>query len=221
MYCRECKVKIRGNTPICPLCHENLSPHETEEIFPIANKPIKNGKNLFTKIYLFISLNLFIIFIFVNHFWIKNNMYILLAAAVLFYIYVLVRKTIMTGRNVGKKVLMQSIVIALLCLIIQWTFKTEEWCVTFAFPLINVIASIVLGVFTLVSVNSRREHLLYFLAIAVFGLLPLIIYYIKREDIEYVWPIIVSTMTSVAAITSLIIFAFKDLLIEIKKKFHI
>lgn len=222
MYCKQCKVKIRGNTNICPLCHEHLFAEETENIEAIYPENVKVKKpvvNTFRKIYAYISVNILILFAIINRIWIENTVYNWLVLGVLIYIYILVEKTILSRKNTANKIYVQTVFVIALCFLIQYVFNTPEWVVSYAIPCAILISALVMAVFTLIYIRNQKEYLLYFFRIAMWGLLPIIVRAFSSRS-TVIWPALLSSLISVLIVSALIVFRWKDFYQELRKKFH-
>lgn len=222
MYCKHCKITVKNNINICPLCHEILTNDNEEfvETLPLRIKPTVNPSAVFSRIFIFTALNIIILFSVINAIWIHQYLWTILVTLLLMYTYVLVKNTILSNKNVARKIFTQTLFISAICIIIQyWIIKTPyEWCFTYAIPLVSLLSAIMLGIFTFINIQDAREFLLYFLGIAFFGFTPIIIN--NFINIKVIWPAVVSALASVTIVLSLLCFASKELIKEIIKKFH-
>ena len=214
--CKKCNLKIRTNLDICPLCQNKLIGKKEENVFPfIPNIYIKYS--IFFKILIFISFVISSICITIDlmidkyHF----SIFVLLGFICLFIIL----KTAFNNKdNLFKSILWQLIILSILSIIWDYLTGFHCWSITYVIPILCIICSINLAILSIVLKGYLEEEIFYFICIALIGIIPLIFIIM---GISNQLPSIISILLNLICFVSLIIFRFKDVKEELKRRMHI
>lgn len=218
-YCEYCKVYTREDRENCPLCEnklENIN-EEHEQIFPKIPSIYK--RNLALKIMGFISIAL-IVLSFAIYFLFPSNInwpILILFGVVSVWLdfFFLIRKK----THLPKKIIWQVFIITVIC--IFWDIYTgfNGWSIEFVFPIICILAMLVMYILALVLKLSINDYITYILIDTFFGIIPII--FIALDLVEIIFPSIISVTVSIISLAAIFIFEGKNIIYELKKRTYI
>lgn len=159
-----------------------------------------------------------------NIFLWNANLWSVIAASVILYIWVLGLLTLKKTLHVGLKMMLHAISLSVLLVIINaFAYKAETlhrvtWALSFGIP--GILAGFIIAInITMISHRQyRRNFFLYQISLSIIGLIPLVL--VLSGLAEPVWPSITTAACSYITIMGLFVFAKKIILSEFKKKFH-
>ncbi|MBC7087621.1 MAG: hypothetical protein H5T96_03905 [Tissierellales bacterium] len=218
-YCEYCKVYIPEDREICPLCGNKLEiiSEDNEQIFPKIPSIFK--RNLALKIMGFISVVTIIMsFALYYIFPTRINWPLLVFFGIISVwldLFFLIRKK----THLPKKIIWQVLIITILSIL--WDFYTgfRGWSIEFVFPIICILAMLVMYILALVMKLSINDFITYILIDIFFGIIPII--FIVLNLVEIIYPSIISATISIISLSAILIFEGKNILYELKKRMHI
>ena len=219
-YCNKCKVSIRGNHLLCPLCQNETKKIKgsIEDTYPQL-KTIYEQHNKLFHFLLFLSVIFSILSIAIN-FWlspkVKWSIFVIIG---IICAWLTMISAIHKRSNPARSIFYQSFLLSLLTLF--WDFFTtwHGWSITYVLPTIYTIAIISLGVVAKISNLQIEDSMIYFLLDILFGIIPLIFLILQLVHVNY--PSIICVIASTISLSALIIFHGNAMLEELKKRLHI
>lgn len=214
--CKKCNLKIKTDSDMCPLCQNKLIGKKEENVFPIIPNIYKKYFTFF-KILLFISFVTSLLCIAVDlminkyHF----SLFVILGFVCLFIIL----KTVFNNKeSIFKSILSQLIILS--CLSILWDYFTgfHHWSFTYVIPILCIICSINLAILSIMLKDYLEQEIFYFICTILIGIIPLLFIVI---GISNKIPSIISTLLNLICFITLLIFKFKDVKEELKRRKHI
>ncbi|NLJ71044.1 MAG: hypothetical protein GX328_06245 [Clostridiaceae bacterium] len=250
-FCNSCKVKIKGSRPICPLCKqpvvdlaeteltkydllkEDLPKAETANADFSKNDIAKNDSSfdpfpvvpLYFKQYTLLTvLTVISVIVYGIMLLIYLNFpesgllprYIFFA---LLSLWLLVSAIVRKRRNVAKSILYQLNIISLLLLLLDKISNWSGWSITYAIPLLACVALFAIMIAIGFIQKEFGDYVLYLGAVAIVGLIPLL--FIIFAWVDVLWPSILSISLSSLMLTLLIIFRYRLIVHELKKRLHL
>ncbi len=218
-YCEYCKVYIPDDRENCPLCENKLEniDDDHEQIFPRIPSIYK--RNLALKIMSFISIAL-IVLSFTIYFLFPTdvNWPLLVLFGILSVwldLFFLIRKK----THLPKKIIWQVFIITGLCIL--WDIYTGfiGWSIEFVFPIICILAMLVMYILALVLKLSINDYITYILIDILFGIIPVI--FISLDLVDIIYPSIISVTISIISLAAIFIFEGKNIIYELNKRMHI
>lgn len=217
-HCDACKLDISGDRERCPLCQTPLSGEPTPEIFPLV-PTIYRQFNMFFKLMMFISVIVALVTLSINllmdgtGFW---SLFVLLGiACVWISLAIAVRKR----KNIPKGMLYQVFIVSVLCVI--WDFVTgwHRWSVDFVIPMLCLSCIVAMAILSKILSWSLETIIIYFWIAALFGIVPIVFYFLKilRNPI----PSIICVAGSLLCLSAIIIFNGSNIWSELKRKFSL
>ena len=221
MYCKQCKVTVKGSVHRCPLCGSTLSADkdadDRNEFVLDKNRAPMNGTLLFKQIYSYLSLFLLLTSVLLNIFVFPTRVWSVVVAAVLLYVYILVNNLFITYYSIAYLTVIQSVTISLLCILIQWVFHIPRMAV-YAIPIISMVSTLVLGIVSLIKPQKAKQYLLDYLALGLLGIAPWLISRLFLPETVLLSK--VSACVGGVMLICLLSFSLKDVAKELDRFFH-
>lgn len=218
--CKRCNVKIHEDTDICPLCRTVLTdigggtPRRT---YPdIEVNPHKY--NIIKRMFLFISVLSGVTTAVTNYLTYNGVIWSAISIAAIIYFWIILSYSIKRNANIASKILVQVLGVSGLTVIMDIAVGYSGWSVNHVIPEIIILANI--SVLILVIVNRMYWHtyVLNQIVIAVFGLIPGVLYLCGL--IQVLLPTVFATATSFTVLVGTMIFGDKTIKSELKRRLH-
>nr|WP_282097111.1 DUF6320 domain-containing protein [Soehngenia longivitae] len=121
--------------------------------------------------------------------------------------------------HLPKKIIWQVFIITVIC--IFWDIYTgfNGWSIEFVFPIICILAMLVMYILALVLKLSINDYITYILIDTFFGIIPII--FIALDLVEIIFPSIISVTVSIISLAAIFIFEGKNIIYELKKRTYI
>lgn len=177
-----------------------------------------NNSEKIVKILLIISILIIFLLTIINKLTNPNVPWAALANGGIIYIWIVSIYSIHKNVNIAGHVLMQTIVISLLVVFIDYEIGFRGWSLSIAIPIIIIIANLTMLILTIVSYKKYIRYAIYQLIILIFSILP-VIFIIEKLVTKPVLGIIATSISILNLIITLILSS-KDLKEAIIRKFH-
>ena len=214
--CKKCNLKIKTDSDICPLCQNKLIGKKEENVFPIIPNIYKKYFTFF-KILLFISFVTSLLCIAVD---LMINKYHFSLFVILGFIclFIILKTAFNNKESIFKSILSQLIILS--CLSILWDYFTgfHHWSITYVIPILCIICSINLAILSIVLKDYLEQEIFYFICAILIGIIPLLFIAI---DIPNKIPSVISVLFNLICFITLLIFKFKDVKEELKRRMNI
>lgn len=186
----------------------------------IYPKKIKADKSRKIIKYILIGLIFFGIMIsIINQLTVPNIPFAAITNASIIYIVITVLYALNRNINIAGHVLIQLAIIQLLMLYLDYRIGYSNWSLQIAYPILIIIANIIMLVLTIVSYKKFISYAIYELIIVVLSLIPIILI-IKNMLNSNVLSIVASSISVLVFIICFILTA-KDIIEDVKRKFHV
>jgi len=218
--CYNCDIEVRGEVDICPLCHNKLERgDDTSGVFPIKKIGVPLKKISFDKIFWFVFFNTVFVCLFINIF-LQTYYWSIVVAAVLLYVYVLIKNTILSKTDISKKLFFQTIVLSLIFVAMRFVFDGPQmtWVFEYVLPIIYAVSALIYGILIFIRVHNFHDYIIYELFVLLLGVIPTVLY--LGNVIEEGIPSFICFFVCILVFLSNIIFSWKFLVTELKKRFH-
>jgi hypothetical protein len=220
-YCSRCKVHIRGNKSICPLCG-NVLPKASdggvhEEVFPEI--PPSYEAHLAIRIMVFISISVIVISFALHlmfHINIDWPIFVILGLGSMWLSLTLV---IRKRHNITKNIMWQVTIVSLLSIIWDWKIGWMGWSITYVIPVSYVVAMFVMYVTAKIMKLGIHDYILYFFLDGLFGIIPILFMLLGWAKVFY--PSIICVAVSIIFLSAIFIFQGDNIKMELARKMHI
>lgn len=234
--CEYCKITLKGNYEVCPLCGgilqekgdhgevkaashlEVKTASHLEEVFP--NIPtIFQEFNIFIRIIIMISLAAIIISFAVNLIFTKDSRWSLIVAASIACMWISLFFIIRKKNNIPKTIIWQVALIGILSVLWDWSIGWLGWSINFVIPGICIGAMVVMAIAAKILKIGVRDLLVYLFIDIIFGFVPII--FLLSGDLYVTFPSVICVATSAISLSAIVLFEGDNMKAELKKKMHI
>lgn len=218
--CRQCKVIIRDDVPVCPLCKCVLDVDEDAE----SKYPDIWAKNyvlkLIIRIYLFAAIVLETGLVAINYFYFQGTYWSVVVGVILAYIYVTLAYTVSYSRaGYRMKIIVGVACGVLLLLVTDRVFGNNGWSMNYAFPAALLATDAVILGFIICNRRNWQSYLSFQLAMIAFSFIPILL-----SALELITAPALSYAALAAAVFSFlgtVIIGGRRAVTELRRRFHI
>ena len=230
-HCRECNIDIDTNRVTCPFCRDILDEKNNEKTKmesyeSYKESPYKN--HTVRKIFLFISLIAIFVCVLVNFLTFSGSFWSLFVVGGIFYLWILIRFTIMSRQNIALKLLLQAIGIGLILFFIQIENRSVHWLMPYALPFMMVATTLAITLLIFIKIMRYKDYMLYLIMVALLGIIPLILCFVETTQYLFmvgdkliIWPSIVCCSYAGFTILGMFVFGERATKAEFIKRFHV
>jgi hypothetical protein len=221
MRCYNCGAEVRGEIKICPLCHNKLKDDGlSESVYPVGDKNAAHpSAHIFDKIFWFVFVNAVAVCLAIN-IWLSTELWSIVVAAGLLYVYVFVKSTVNSKSDLPKRLFFQILFLSVIFTTIEVAFSEYEmdWVFEYVLPILYASGALLYGILILIRVRNFHDYILYELFVIVLGIVPAILYFsgVIKQGI----PAFVCFFTCIMVFLSNLIFSWRFVINELKKRFH-
>lgn len=223
-HCDKCKITINTNKKQCPLCYGELDGECDKDTPPVYSyvKQVDNmgRKNYFlSRLFLFFTFCTLAISIFINILTSPTVWWTLIVGTSILYVWILVRHTIISRRNIFEKALFQFVGVLSIVLATNYVSGGGDWFWTYVVPSAALLTTTVMLIFS--SINKKRND--YLLSIFVMSIVLLIISSILIGLNIDTFRLLnsINILYNVLFILAILLFGFKHLKNSLHKNFHV
>ncbi len=219
-YCEKCKVSLKGNNKICPLCGGIVQKQEEEapEVFPFI-PTIYQEFNILLRTMIMVSITAIIITFAVNLIFTRSSNWSLFVAGAVLCMWISLYFVIRKRHNIPKTIVWQVVLLTTISVI--WDILTgwRGWSIDFVFPIACVAAILVIPIAYRILKIGVRDLLIYIFMDAIFGLIPMI--FLAFGFLQIIVPSIICAAVSAISLAAIIIYEGDNMKSELKKRMHI
>lgn len=217
-YCSKCQMKVQNQLNHCPLCGQELDSIiiEVERDYP--NCFAKRRRFSIRKSITFTALAIISFSLMIGMFDNFNWNWVLLIIAATLYVTISVILGSRMKRNIGPNILMQVLGITVLSNSIDYFLGYSGWSVEIVFPVILSLGTLVLTVVILLDDKRFSDLVIYQLIFGVMGIGVVVMIYLNIIVFRSV--AIIGSYYTLMTCVGLFFFADRQMIHELKKKFH-
>lgn len=218
--CPHCKVRIRDEHTVCPLCAGILEDkgEPSEDVFPHI-PTIYQEFNIFIRILIMISIVGVVASFAINLIFTRESLWSLLVAAGVVSMWISLFFIIRNRNNVAKTILWQVGIICILSFLWDRSMGWYGWSLNYVIPTTCVLAMIVMAVGAKILKIGVRDLIIYLLIDAIFGFIPAV--FILFDWVNVLFPSVICVGVSIISLSALILFEGDNMKTELKKRMHI
>ena len=224
--CRGCGVLADSALRSCPLCRrkfEASADTHVNEWYPqyetAPQNPETNESNVnAVKTILFTCIVICCVLMLINAFALNDRLWCHKVIIPIVYVAFTRTHTFCSHAHLGLKILFQTAAITGLLLAADIQSGFSGWSVNYAFPILIIAATHVMTVISAVNKKYFYGFIEFAAALLLLSLLPVHLYIYGAATVF--WPAVLAAVHSVLTAAGLYIFAPKDFIIEIARRFH-
>ncbi len=221
--CKQCRVAVDAHLKRCPLCLEAIEAEDfvTEKAhypdYAVSMSTEKRDMKL--KLWVYISVFSAVLCLLINLLTWKGVPWFLYVVSSVLYAWLFVGHSVFSKKHIGHKLLMQLIGASLLLIIIDAADGRSNWALNYVVPFLIIGTSVTITIIVFVRHQLWRDYMIYDVITIALGFLLLFTSWVSSAKV--LWPSIAAGFVVLMALLSLIIFASRKLITELKKRFHI
>ena len=217
--CEKCKVFLKGNYSICPLCGGIIQEEtKTENEFPVI-PTIYQEFNYFIRLMTLISIAAIVISFAVNLIFMKESRWSLLVAAGIVCMWLSLFLIIRKKSNIPKTILWQVVLLSVFSVLWDVSMGWRGWSIDYVIPSIIVIAIISMAIGAKLLKIGVRDLLIYLLMDGIFGFVPIL--FIVFGWLNVLFPSVICVASCIISVSALILFEGENMKSELNKRMHI
>lgn len=217
-YCSKCQMKVQNQLNNCPLCGQSLESVEFEIERDYPEQFAKKRRFSIRKFIIFLAMVIisfsFISGIFQDFQW--NWVFIITAATLYLTISAILGSRV--KRNIGPNILTQVIGISALSIIIDYFLGYSGWSLEIIFPLGLMAGTTIITVMILLNPKRFTDLVIYQLMFGLMGIVILTMIYFQVIIFRQI--AIIGSYYTIITCVGLFFFADRQMIHELKKKFH-
>ncbi len=217
-YCSKCQMKVQNQLNNCPLCGQSLESVEFEIERDYPEQFAKKRRFSIRKSIIFLAMMIisfsFISGIFQDFQW--NWVFIITAATLYLTISAILGSRV--KRNIGPNILTQVIGISALSIIIDYFLGYSGWSLEIIFPLGLMAGTTIITVMILLNSKRFTDLVIYQLMFGLMGIVILAMIYFQVILFRQI--AIIGSYYTIITCVGLFFFADRQMIHELKKKFH-
>ena len=217
-YCSRCQMKVQNQLNNCPLCGQSLESVEFEIERDYPEQFTKKRRFSIRKFIIFLAMVIisfsFISGIFQDFQW---NWVLIITASTL-YVTISAILGSRVKRNIGPNILTQVIGISALSIIIDYFLGYSGWSLDIIFPLDLMAGTTIITVMILLNPKRFTDLVIYQLMFGLMGIVILAMIYFQVIIFRQI--AIIGSYYTIITCVGLFFFADRQMIHELKKKFH-
>lgn len=217
-FCNKCKVSLNDNNDKCILCSSQVDGGNTDSVFPYV-PTIYKEYGMFFKLLILISIICCSGCIFLDFLFPTNTNWSLFVVLGFICLFILLKIALFKRYNLPKRIVFQVVIISLLSIIWDYCTGWNRWSITFVVPIICSVASIDMVIIAKVLRLYIEDYLIYFILIALFGLVSIL--FIVFNWVSNVYPSYICIFLNLISFTMLIVLNFESVVRELNRRLHI
>ncbi|WP_040198252.1 DUF6320 domain-containing protein [Candidatus Soleaferrea massiliensis] len=219
-HCEKCGVDVAGARASCPLCQGALSGDSDDrpETFPYV-PTIYKQHGMFLKILILCSVIISVTALAVNLMLPGSGWWSLFIVAGVGCVWISLAVAVRKRRNIPKNMLYQVVVLSALAVLWDLLTNWHGWSLDYVVPFLCIAAMTVLSVIAKVTRLHIEDLMIYFVIVALFGIVPIIFFF--TGCLSVIYPSIICVASSVISLGALLVFEGENMLLELKRRLHI
>ena len=217
-YCSKCQMKVQNQLNNCPLCGQSLESVEFEIERDYPEQFAKKRRFSIRKSIIFLAMVIisfsFISGIFQDFQW--NWVFIITASTLYLTISAILGSRV--KRNIGPNILTQVIGISALSMIVDYFLGYSGWSLEIIFPLGLMAGTTIITVMILLNPKRFTDLVIYQLMFGLMGIVILAMIYFQVILFRQI--AIIGSYYTIITCVGLFFFADRQMIHELKKKFH-
>lgn len=218
LRCEHCRLSVRGNRRVCPLCQGPLTGEPSPEVFPYIPSVYREF-HLFFRLLVAGSLAAVVACLGLNAIFPQSGPWSLFVLGGLACAWLILGTAISKRRNIPKNLLYQVLLLSLLS--VAWDFLTgwQGWSLDYVLPILSASALVAMLVVLKVLGRYIEDYLIYLLLAALLGIFPLLFWLLGL--LGTVYPTLICVAASTMSFFVIVVFHFERLAAELKRRLHL
>lgn len=217
-YCSKCQMKIQNQLHCCPLCGQSLEVLNADEHRDYPECFAKRRRYSLRKLLIFFAIVIIFFSLMSGVFHHVDWSLVAIISVITIYLTTSAILGVRVRRNIGPNLLMQVVGISSIALMIDLFFGYQGWALEFILPVTLAVGTMVITVTIALDSKQFTDLVIYQLIFGLIGVLLLILIYF-RFIVLHQFAVFGSYYTILTCV-GLFFFADRQMVHELKKKFH-
>lgn len=171
------------------------------------------------KVAILISVIIGFILVIINRFATPNIRWAGYCNTGIVYVWVTVLYSLKRNVNIASHLFLQMVALSAICVYFDIRMGFQAWSINFAIPLIVIITNITMLILSIASYKNYSRYAFFQMLIVILSLVPVFLVYEHLVN-DKTFSIFASSLSILNLLLSLILH-YKDIKIELSRKFHI
>lgn len=173
--CHQCKVEIKDNVTLCPLCKSVLEKKEPiENVYPNVRVIIKKH-HLWTRIYLFAAIVAETLLLFFNYKTYHGSLWAVVAGVVLFYGYIGLKFTFMDNMEYKTRIIILIMIAIFGVILIDLLTGFDGWSLNYFIPGGIILMNTAIIVLMIINIRNWQSYMMIELLTILWSLVPFVL----------------------------------------------
>ncbi len=218
--CVRCKLDVRDDSMMCPLCHGVLAEQEEGHIGMYPDVSIRMKKmNFVFKLVIFISVLAEVACIIVNYFTYNGVKWAIASGLGLLYACFSLVYSVRRNKSHQRKLIGQLFWGIILVFAVDKSLGNWGWSLTYAIPIGLMLMDLGVAVLLLVNVRNRQSYLMTQIWLSIISVVCLLIDWLMSGKIHLL--VLIATGVAVVMLAGSLVFGDRPMQNELKRRFHI
>ncbi len=218
--CVRCKIEVRDDSIMCPLCHGVLSEAEGEHEPMYPDVSIRMRKmNFILKLVIFISVLVEIACIIVNYLTYNGVKWSIASGLGLIYVCFTLIYSARRNKSHQRKMIMQLLLGLVLVFAVDKSLGYWGWSVAYAIPIAIILMNVGVAVLILVNKNNRQSYVMAQIWLSIMSAGCLLIDWWIGKKLPLL--AVIALGVSVLTLSASLVFGDKPVRSELHRRFHI
>ena len=218
--CEHCKVYLKGNQKVCPLCGGIIQndDFEREEVFPHI-PTIYQEFNILIRTMILLSIIVMVICFAVNLLITRELHWSLYVAAGILCMWLSLYFIIHKKHNIPKTIVWQVALIDILSVLWDASMGWHGWSIDYVLPIVCIMAMIVMAIAAKLLKIGVRDFIIYLFIDIVYGFIPLL--FLLFGGLHIWLPSVICVAASAISLAAILLYEGDNMKAELKKRMHI
>ncbi len=218
--CVRCKLEVRDDAVMCPLCHGVLSEQQEGHVGMYPDVRIRMKKlNFVFRLVIFISVLAEIACIIVNYLTYNGVKWAVASGLGLIYVCFSLVYSARRNKSHQRKMIGQLFLGIILTFAVDKSLGNWGWSLTFAIPIAIMLVDVGVAVLMLVNVKNRQSYLMTQIWLGVISIAALLIDWWISGGIPLL--ALIAVGVSVVFLAGSLVFGDRPMQSELHRRFHI
>lgn len=217
-HCNKCKVDIRGEHKLCPLCQGKLEGQRDVEVYPVIH--LEEGPfQMFLKIVTLVAAVVGIICVVANLMFPDSGKWSNYAVLGVICAWIVINRAIRKRHHIIKNMGWQAVMVSVMCLLWDYITGDHGWAIDLVIPIVCSAFPIVIAIVAKAEKMKDAEYVFTLFAGGFLEIIPFL--FLITGHVNFVYPTLIGIGIGLIDIVFLIVLKGRTLKNELGKKLHI
>ena len=216
--CTKCHVSVRGARESCPLCQSTLSGEGEAELYPEI-PTIYRQYTFFFKLLALITISGGVITVMINILNREHGYWSLFVAMGIACFWIILAFAVRKRNNRPKNITYQVFILSIFSIVWDLLTGWRGWSLDFVMPIAFTTGMLALAIIPAIMKIPVSDYILCLIIDGVFGFTPFV--FLLLDWVHIIYPSYICIAASIISLITLVLFAGRNMLAEVQKRFHL